>query len=42
VEKNRSPFITKLELSVQEKKDLLEFLQALEGEPIVVTLPQLP
>ena len=42
VEKNRSSFITKLELCVQEKEDLLEFLQALEGEPIVVTLPQLP
>lgn len=42
VEKNRSPFITPLGLSAQEKKDLVKFLKALEGEPIVVQLPQLP
>ena len=42
VKKNLSPFITPLELTTQEKKDLVEFLKALEGEPIKVTLPQLP
>ncbi len=39
---NKSPFITPLELNAQEKKDLVEFMKALEGEPIVVSLPQLP
>ncbi|MBC8287403.1 MAG: cytochrome-c peroxidase [Nitrospinae bacterium] len=39
---NLSPFITPLELSKQEKKDLLEFLKALDGDPIRVTLPILP
>ncbi len=39
---NLSPFITPLELSSQEKKDLVEFLKALDGEPILVTLPVLP
>ena len=42
VERNRSPFITPLELTGQEEKDLVEFLKALEGEPIVVAIPQLP
>ena len=42
VEENRSPFIVPLGLSVAEKKDLVEFMKALEGEPIKVTLPQLP
>jgi len=42
VEQNRSPFITPLELTGQEEKDLVEFLKALEGEPIVVSIPQLP
>ena len=42
VEKNRSAFITPLELSSQEKKDLVEFLKALEGEPIIVSIPPLP
>lgn len=39
---NVSPFITPLELTGQEKKDLVEFLKALDGEPILVTLPILP
>ncbi len=42
VDENKSPFITKLELTGQEKKDLVEFLKALEGEPIIVSIPQLP
>ncbi len=42
VEANRSPFITPLELTAQEEKDLVEFMKALEGEPIVVSIPQLP
>jgi len=42
VEENRSPFITPLGLTNEEKKDLVEFMQALEGEPIVVALPELP
>ncbi len=42
VEKNRSPFITPLGLTKQEEKDLVEFMKALEGEPITVTLSELP
>jgi cytochrome c peroxidase len=42
VEQNRSPFITPLGLTVKEKKELLEFLLALEGSPIIVSLPELP
>ncbi len=42
VEQNRSPFITPLELTAREEKDLVEFLKALEGEPIMVAIPQLP
>ena len=42
VENNRSPFITPLELNGQEEKDLVEFMKALEGEAIVVAIPQLP
>lgn len=42
VEQNRSAFITPLGLTVREKKELLEFLQALEGSPIIVSLPELP
>lgn len=42
VAENRSPFITPLELTGQEKKDLVEFMKALEGEPIIVSLPELP
>jgi cytochrome c peroxidase len=39
---NVSPFITPLGLTDQEKKDLVEFLKALDGDPILVTLPILP
>ena len=42
VKENISPFITPLGLKDQEKKDLVEFLKALDGEPILVTLPILP
>lgn len=42
VAENRSPFITPLGLSQQEEKDLVEFMKALEGEPIIVSLPELP
>lgn len=42
VQKDKSAFITPLGLKDQEKKNLLEFLQALEGDPIVVSLPDLP
>jgi len=39
---NLSPFITPLELNNQEVMDVVEFLKALEGEPIKVSLPELP
>ncbi len=39
---NVSPFITPLELTNQEKMDLVEFLKALDGDPILVTFPMLP
>ena len=39
---NKSGFMTPLGLTPQEKKDLVEFLKALTGEPILVTLPELP
>ena len=39
---NVSPLITPLGLTSQEKKDLVEFLKALDGEPVLVTLPILP
>ncbi len=42
VEENRSPFITPLGLTTQEKKDLVEFMKALEGDPIIISLPELP
>ncbi|GJL79563.1 MAG: cytochrome-c peroxidase [Nitrospinaceae bacterium] len=42
VEENRSPFITPLGLNKKEKKDLVEFMKALEGEPIIVAIPELP
>jgi len=42
VDNNKTPLITPLELTSQEKKDLVEFLKALEGEPILITLPNLP
>ncbi|MFQ5450913.1 MAG: cytochrome-c peroxidase [Nitrospinaceae bacterium] len=39
---NKSAFISPLGLTPREKKDLVEFLKALEGEPIIVSLPELP
>jgi cytochrome c peroxidase len=42
VAKNRSAFITPLELSDQEVLELVEFLKALDGEPINATIPKLP
>jgi cytochrome c peroxidase len=42
VKENRSPFITPLKLTDAEKDDLVEFMKALEGEPIIVTFPILP
>jgi cytochrome c peroxidase len=42
VKENLSPLITPLGLNTQEKKDLVEFLKALDGEPIKVTFPNLP
>ncbi len=42
VKENLSPFITPLGLNQEQKKDLVAFLKALEGEPILVTFPILP
>ena len=42
VKENLSPFITPLGLTGQEKKDLVEFLVALDGEPKEVVFPDLP
>ena len=42
VDENKSPFITPLGLSDQEVNDLVEFMKALEGEPIEVAVPELP
>lgn len=42
VDKNKSPFISPLGLNAQEKKDLVEFMKTLDGEPIVVSIPELP
>jgi cytochrome c peroxidase len=42
LKENVSPFITPLGLTLQEKKDLAEFLKSLDGEPILITLPILP
>ncbi|MBT3414918.1 MAG: cytochrome-c peroxidase [Nitrospina sp.] len=42
IAENRSPFITPLGLTVQEKKDLVEFMNALEGEPLIVSFPEFP
>jgi cytochrome c peroxidase len=39
---NLDPFITPLNLSAEEKKDLVEFLKALTGESKAVSLPKLP
>lgn len=39
---NLDPNMKKLNLSKQEKKDLIEFLKALTGDPVAFTVPQLP
>lgn len=40
--KNLSPEIRPLNLSTQEKRDLVEFLKSLSGKPAAVVIPQLP
>ncbi len=42
VKENLSPFITPLELTDSEVQDVVEFLKALDGAPIVISSPQLP
>ena len=42
VAENRSPLITPLELNDQEVSELVEFLKALDGEPLNVKIPKLP
>ncbi|MDH3256091.1 MAG: cytochrome-c peroxidase [Nitrospinota bacterium] len=42
VAENRSALITPLELSEQEVLELVEFLKALDGEPLNVKMPKLP
>ena len=42
VAENRTALITPLELSEQEVLDVVEFLKALEGEPLKVAMPELP
>ncbi|MBI3771346.1 MAG: c-type cytochrome [Gammaproteobacteria bacterium] len=39
---NLDPNMKKLNLSKQEKKDLVEFLKSLTGAPLAITYPQLP
>ena len=41
VKQNLSPFITPLELTDSEVQDVVEFLKALDGEPIQITVPPL-
>jgi len=42
VAENRTGLITPLELSEQEVLEMVEFLKALDGEPIDATIPKLP
>ena len=42
LKQNLSPFITPLGLSTQEKKDLVKFLIALDGELLEVVFPDFP
>ena len=37
-----SPLMRPLGLSGEEKRDLIEFLKALDGEPIKIVMPKLP
>jgi cytochrome c peroxidase len=39
---NLSPLMKPLGLTAEEKKDLIEFLKALTGEPMKITMPKLP
>ncbi len=39
---NKSAFMTPLGLSDSEKNDLVQFMHALTGDPILVTIPELP
>lgn len=39
---NLDPSMGPLQLTAQEKRDLVEFLRTLDGEPVNVTIPQLP
>jgi cytochrome c peroxidase len=39
---NKSDLIFKLELTAQEKKDLVAFLKSLNGKPASLSLPQIP
>lgn len=42
VKENLDPNIKPLDLSKREKADLVEFMKALTGAPLTVTIPQLP
>ena len=42
IAKNRTSLITPLELSEQEVLEVVEFLKALNGEPLNATIPKLP
>ena len=42
VAKNRTSLITPLELSEQEVLELVEFMKALDGEPMDIKAPKLP
>lgn len=42
IKENRSPLIKPLNITKQEKAELIEFLKALEGEKIIITVPVLP
>ncbi len=39
---NKSAFMTPLELTDAEKNQLVDFMKALEGKPILVPIPELP
>jgi cytochrome c peroxidase len=39
---NKSPLLEKLQLSTQEKKDLVAFLESLSGDQVIVKAPELP
>jgi cytochrome c peroxidase len=39
---NLSPLMKPLNLTAEEKADLIAFLKALTGEPLKITMPKLP